>query len=378
MYVEIVAVACAASVYLLAAVLWVAAGRVPEGTALRQAAIAEAVVGTGLLLRAWAPHSEYGPILVVATVAYGAHAVWLWTALRELRRQPWWPAWAGTALGSVALCAAAGLVWPGAAYAGLGAAYVTMALMYAACLGPALRGVNDEQRTPLRLLAAGCAACALMYLGWGGAMLVAPQAVLAQASGPVLAGSFLFGLWLNLLATSGWLLLVVRQLVGEIESIAMLDPLTGASNRRGLEHWLARRRPGAVPRRQGLIAIDIDHFKRINDSLGHAAGDAVLAACAARLRAQLRQDDHLSRVGGEEFLVVLDGRDPGATDSVAERLRAAVAATPVPLQGQGAVAVTVSLGVADGDAANADDLARADRALYAAKQAGRDRVVRAA
>jgi diguanylate cyclase (GGDEF)-like protein len=121
-----------------------------------------------------------------------------------------------------------------------------------------------------------------------------------------------------------------------------------------------------------VAILDLDHFKRINDAHGHKAGDAVLVAAAHALRAHLRAEDQLGRLGGEEFLVLLPDTEARAAAHVAEKLRAEVARAPTP------VAVTVSIGVAawDGEAPEAL-LHRADEALYAAKQAGRDRVMAA-
>ena len=126
-----------------------------------------------------------------------------------------------------------------------------------------------------------------------------------------------------------------------------------------------------------VVALDVDHFKRVNDAHGHAAGDAVLAAVAARAAEALRAGDLLARIGGEEFAALLPGATLEAAAEVAERVRARIGAAPVPA-GEARLAVTVSAGVAA--LAPAEDgaalLARADARLYAAKRAGRDRVAR--
>jgi hypothetical protein len=197
------------------------------------------------------------------------------------------------ALGAVGLAAGTGLAWPAAAHTALGGAYLITAGLYLACLWPSFSRVPDAMRLPLRLIGSCASACAIMYVAWGAIMIAAPQYVTSQGSGPSLVASFLFGLWLNLVATSGYLLRVPRRLVGEIEQHALVDPLTGASNRRGLRRYLE----GAASGGRGLVAIDIDHFKRINDGHGHAAGDHVLAVCAERLRAQLRDGDLLAGMG---------------------------------------------------------------------------------
>jgi len=156
-----------------------------------------------------------------------------------------------------------------------------------------------------------------------------------------------------------------------------LDPLTGLFNRNALEQRLAELEDQPSNPEEGLshslLFCDLDHFKRVNDQLGHAAGDAVLQDVAYTMRATLRAGDSIYRVGGEEILVVLPEADEEAAVEIAERLREAVRRRrPV------GVTVTVSIGVAVSkpDAVDTDDLvARADAALYSAKASGRDGVV---
>ena len=163
--------------------------------------------------------------------------------------------------------------------------------------------------------------------------------------------------------------------------LAVTDPLTDLFNRRyGLGH-LARVHQRAVDRNRpyALMLVDLDRFKAVNDTHGHAAGDTVLRSVAARLRDGLRNVDLIARIGGEEFLIVLP--DIGPTDAMraADRLRRAVSAEPIAL-GEGiALHQTASIGLAmggpwaDGEGDSPDDvMARADRALYAAKAEGRD------
>lgn len=162
-----------------------------------------------------------------------------------------------------------------------------------------------------------------------------------------------------------------------VEEEAATDPLTGVLNRRAFDRVLANEVSRAAAGRTSLslLALDLDHFKAINDTHGHAVGDDALRAFAARLRALLRQQDHFARVGGEEFVVLLPGAAAVRALEIAERLRAAVAERP--LLDAPRVAPTVSIGVAsrqDGETAAAL-LARADAAAYAAKRAGRDRAM---
>jgi diguanylate cyclase (GGDEF)-like protein len=126
-----------------------------------------------------------------------------------------------------------------------------------------------------------------------------------------------------------------------------------------------------------VILADLDHFKRINDTLGHLAGDSVLRQVAQRLHHSVRPYDAVGRYGGEEFLIVLPGCDGDSALSLAERLRQAIASDRIDAEGT-EVAITLSLGVAvsSGEAQlDAVELLRAaDAALYEAKNAGRNRV----
>ena len=127
-----------------------------------------------------------------------------------------------------------------------------------------------------------------------------------------------------------------------------------------------------------LVRVDVDHFKAINDTHGHQAGDQVLAEVARRLAGAVRGGDELARWGGDEFVAILPGTDKPGALRAAERLRAAVAAAPVQAA-ETELAVTVSVGWAHWSGDTPDDLlARADRALYRAKDAGRDTVFPAA
>jgi len=176
------------------------------------------------------------------------------------------------------------------------------------------------------------------------------------------------------------LLRVQRRHGAELSKQALRDPLTGVDNRRALfTHMreLLDAPPPAQP--HGLLLVDLDHFKRVNDNHGHPAGDAVLVAVAQKLRDALGERGRLARLGGEEFAIVLPGAGRDVALDLAEELRDAVAAVAVPAT----VApgdVTASIGVALFEIGESlDDWMRAvDRALYAAKARGRNRVVEAA
>ncbi len=158
------------------------------------------------------------------------------------------------------------------------------------------------------------------------------------------------------------------------------DALTGALNRRGMAERL--RAGGEFSAPDHLLLLDIDHFKRINDTYGHPVGDSLLKQLVQRLRSELRADDILVRLGGEEFAVLLDGMRHGQALALAERLRRCVADEPfgVPVSASETplwVPVSISLGLArrrrdDGPEALAQMMGEADQALYAAKGAGRN------
>jgi diguanylate cyclase (GGDEF)-like protein len=175
----------------------------------------------------------------------------------------------------------------------------------------------------------------------------------------------------------------LRRQQAELQRLAVLDPLTGVINRREFErvfrHELVRaQRMGGTT---SLVAVDLDHFKAVNDRHGHPVGDLVLQQVAHKLTALLRRYDVLARYGGEEFMILLPQTDLPAALAVAEKLRAAVQAMALRVDGvaPGAVAphLTVSLGVATSTPTLREFeqlYARADQALYEAKRRGRNQV----
>lgn len=172
---------------------------------------------------------------------------------------------------------------------------------------------------------------------------------------------------------------VLRVLMGELEHLTNHDALTSLLNRRGLAERLEASWARWVRHRRafGLLCVDVDYFKRVNDRYGHAAGDEVLCAVARTLAGEVRAVDMLARTGGEEFVVLLEDDDSGGElAQVAERLRWAVAQIEAPegsiWQGlQVRVSVGASL-VHTRDIGWKDTIHRADTALYDAKRAGRD------
>jgi diguanylate cyclase (GGDEF)-like protein len=175
---------------------------------------------------------------------------------------------------------------------------------------------------------------------------------------------------------------VQQELIAELDSTrreARIDPLTQVWNRRALdellERELARGRRSADP--VGIIMLDLDHFKKVNDFYGHEAGDEVLREAVRRMRSRIRAEDALCRYGGEEFLVILSHCSLTGARSTAENIRHRIAAEPFEVDGQ-SIAVTASLGLSEclpDSGLTPDELIHmADSAMYHAKEKGRNRV----
>jgi diguanylate cyclase (GGDEF)-like protein len=188
---------------------------------------------------------------------------------------------------------------------------------------------------------------------------------------------------LTILANQAAGALRVGQLMEQTKDTAMRDGLTGMYNRRAFDDHL-KQAIGLHGRQEGgrfaLLVIDIDHFKKVNDTFGHPAGDAALRHTATLLHSHLRTGDQDARFGGEEFAVIVAGADEAGALHLAERIRRGIEKGQLIFDGA-RLSVTVSIGLAvwprDG-ATGAELIAAADRALYAAKQAGRNRVTVAA
>jgi diguanylate cyclase (GGDEF)-like protein len=161
--------------------------------------------------------------------------------------------------------------------------------------------------------------------------------------------------------------------------LAMTDALTRLPNRRRMRAMLADERARAVRsgRPFGVVIADLDHFKKINDTHGHEAGDRVLRAVASVLKQKLRQQDCVARWGGEEFLFLLPDTDLNGAGALAEKLRDAVASAPVDIAATGPLPVTMTFGVTAFLSSQSIDqsLRLADEALYRGKTQGRNRVV---
>ncbi len=195
---------------------------------------------------------------------------------------------------------------------------------------------------------------------------------------PVQSASFLE----TILAVTAWgygfLSMTSERLQADLDRIATIDPLTGAYSRRAFmnhaERELARAQRNGAP--LTLLLLDLDRFKRVNDTFGHLAGDALLRLFSETVTTRLRRTDLFGRYGGEEFCLLLPDTDRSGAAALAEALRRDVVARPLPFQGH-EITASVSIGIAacrsgeDLDAA----LAAADLALYRAKRNGRNQVI---
>jgi diguanylate cyclase (GGDEF)-like protein len=194
-----------------------------------------------------------------------------------------------------------------------------------------------------------------------------------------------YGLPLSMVAASVLIALGVadrlraqRVALSDAERRAQTDPLTGVLNRRSLIERLdaacARAKARGLP--IALLFIDLDHFKQINDTFGHAAGDACLRAIIEPIHAELRQSDVIGRYGGEEFVVILSSADAAAATPIAQRIVERVADVRVSGFGE-PISVTCSIGIAASDTLGIWGeplLAQADAAVYVAKRSGRNQI----
>ncbi len=240
-------------------------------------------------------------------------------------------------------------------------------------------GPLEIGRGAAQVLAATLLGLALLFLSRALLALTLPQQSARPISDPTEANLILLTvlLLLGLLVHLVLGMAVTLRLVRRLHELSRRDALTGLPNRRAadelLDGLLARQRDLGSP--FALLLVDADHFKRVNDSQGHAIGDRALVHLGALLQRHARSVDLVARFGGEEFVLLLPDCDHDTALQVAERLRQEVQDEPLRLGGR-KLALSVSVGVALGQAgeSSAALLVRADRALYRAKNRGRNRV----
>jgi diguanylate cyclase (GGDEF)-like protein len=315
-----------------------------------------------------------GYSLLLAGVAMEAGAFW------ETTGHPGWrlPTFIALALAVLAFLACFFLV----DVAGLSAVVASLALGGFYLSAAAALGSNWGAASRLqRFLAVAGAVLALVVAARGIGVMALP-AGWSWLSNEALRQAFRGSMWLLMLVYAfGMLLLPRERLQNELARLQVVDPLTDVPNRRGffnlLAPWMAlARRPGLPT---ALVTLDLDQLKRVNDGYGHPAGDVVLRHVAEVCKRQLRDSDQIGRLVGGEFAVLLPRTHAGEAALVAERMRAAIEASPVKTE-RALVAMTASFGVTTirPDDSTVTLFQRADEALRAAKRAGRNRVERAA
>ncbi len=319
---------------------------------------------------------------LVLDAAMAVAALLFVTGLREFVGKPAgrWPVFAAFVLAFAAVHAL--LVWQFGLVGRHALLNLLVGTLYGSLAVEALRAQAHQppaMRPPLLLLALMMGSLALPTLARGVLIVsVGPEPLYRGLFAQLYYGYASLAavmLGLNLV----WL--VFSRLTTQLAELASRDPLTRLLNRNGLDEVVARHFAARETKPVTLLQIDIDHFKRINDSLGHATGDRVLREVASALAASVRASDFIARTGGEEFLVGCVAADDGVARALAERLLAAARKLDIHVPGAKVpLHCTVSIGISSRCGQRADwerCWAEADRALYAAKAAGRDRIVTA-
>jgi diguanylate cyclase len=200
------------------------------------------------------------------------------------------------------------------------------------------------------------------------------------ATWPINSYTFMLGAVSQFFISSLFVLMLSYKLNRNLESIATIDSLTGVLNRRGLEDASIKMQDicKRINLSMAVLLIDIDYFKKVNDTYGHLVGDDVLRHIAKTIGGVLRSSDVLGRYGGEEFCAFLPNTTESDALGLAERIRAAIETAAIKLGDNVNLKTTVSIGVADSVRAGYDFkglLATADSAMYGAKNGGRNRVM---
>lgn len=375
--VETLSLISAVQAVVLAAMLWVgvrgAPGAAGRSLSLRAAALAVEGVGWG----AFAAHGWLDPTAVVL----GGNAVSLLAqamvvvAVRMLLGEP-------LRLRLIAGIAVVG--WLGVGWLGVVHPDYRLRVLWGSLVifcnlalqAQALLNGRSRARSVLLLLLAVSASLLL----WRNGVLWFADAAPSGLGAPG-AVNYLYVLFAGmqpLFASVAFLLLYGDVLQRRLYTLARVDPLTGVNNRLALNETATRLLSAAARSGQavGVLMLDADHFKKVNDQFGHAGGDKVLRALVRTITSTLRASDVIGRVGGEEFVVLAPGTDMAELMLLADRIRTTLAATPLVVDGK-TLQLTVSIGAAvapRGARDFAGVLRLADLALYAAKRAGRNRV----
>jgi len=184
--------------------------------------------------------------------------------------------------------------------------------------------------------------------------------------------------WLSFIMIAGAASLVrLAREKAKYKKLSTIDPLTGLLNRNGLDEYIGQYFPMDVERRVSMVVMDIDHFKKINDSLGHDGGDVVLKQVSELIKANIRQSDQASRWGGEEFVLVLPDTRLEDAFVIAEKMRALIANASYEQFPDLRVTISLGVGASDGKIPFDQLFTQVDTALYEAKAQGRNRTIKA-
>lgn len=364
------------STFLMAGAMWVAfAGRFREGLGQWTCALIMQGLGWVLLLM---PNGPEPATTAAATALFAMCWSLQMSALLQFHGQPT-PRW--LYYGPILIAFIVFVLYMQETQERLFAAGVGFGIAYLA-IGAALLHyhVAVQQRTRWLLASSFFLMSGgllwLAFTAWFEPEAFLPTTGMAPAVGPSLLAFYA----VTICSSFAFILMHKERADRESYELATTDPLTGVYNRRTFkdlaEPNLTRSRRSHLP--VSLLMLDLDHFKRTNDTFGHLAGDDVLKAFSELVRNCLRQDDLLARYGGEEFVILLPATSQFAATALAERIRERTASMPLEAAGH-RVRVTVSVGVASeaGDTLPSLEsmLGRADEALYKAKAEGRNRVV---
>lgn len=315
------------------------------------------------------------PPNMMLTLSFAVFAL----AVQRFKRAPVRHVW----LGAIVLLALAGNLWFGVAepsYAGRVAVIGTsLSLLMVMAATPLLGAFRQPGEMAERITAAVFLGGALVMMLRVVELPFMPDAHVGPLQQrPTQLLTLLYVPLMPVFITIGFLLMHARRANEELVRLAGTDALTGTLNRRAATEFGNRAMAEARRHRRPLSAllVDIDHFRVVNDNYGPRAGDAVLRSLARHMAEQLRTEDAIGRIGGEEFVAILPDTDLGEARAVAERIREAVGRRHCLYAGE-EIPSSVSIGVAGREQGEADIevlLQRADAAMYAAKRAGRDRV----
>ena len=316
-----------------------------------------------------------GNVLVMTATLALQRGVWLFTGQRPWLRAQWAILLVTVALSWMAALSAA---WVPARIGVVAALWGGIYLWVARDVWRHLDGTLRRHWRPIYIAPLVLAGVMLQARTLRAVLSPESVAVEVEQNTVLSVGSSLAGLMAALLLQMTLVGLVVTRLVDRLERLSRFDTLTGLLNRRAIDELLAQeeQRARRLNGRLAVLMIDIDHFKRINDSQGHAVGDRALQHLSAVMRSQLREIDHLARWGGEEFLALLPATSAAEALVMAERLGDRVRSLPL-VNNDTRLALSASIGVAEW--LGPDDsvqrlLERADAALYDAKRNGRDQV----